>query len=226
MKRAFSIGVVALSLVGMSAQHSQAATITFDNLASGTVLTNQYPDIVSWTNPLGGSVYALDRFSGAGNGVSINSTGTAPFNASTGAVDITFAAAQQTVSIDTTEILNSGDMFGFSPLHSYMSIYNANGFVTNVYATLQMGSGDIKTQTLSYTSAAADITKIRLSVQYDSTGSSGTALFAEFDNLTFNTSGSTGGGGDTGVPEPASLAMMSLGLATAAARKFRQAKTA
>jgi len=45
--------------------------------------------------------------------------------------------------------------------------------------------------------------------------------------LSFNVvSGGGGGGDDTHVPEPASLAMMSLGLATAAARKFRKAKAA
>jgi hypothetical protein len=104
---------------------------------------------------------------------------------------------------------------------------NAN-YVTTIYSTILIGSGGVASQNLSYTSTTGnDITGVRLGAQHDESGNSGLAMFAEFDNLSFNhysdfasgqfaataeTNPTPGGGGNTGgdgtpVPEPASIVL-------------------
>jgi hypothetical protein len=212
---------------------ARADIINFDDVANGTVVDTHYAGI-TFLNPLGGSAFARDAFSltNTGNVVSVFSTSaspTAPFNGSYGAVDGVFDSAVGRVSVDVTIFLNSGDMLGTSPLNAYMQLFNGTTVLATIYDTLAIGSGGSATQTLSYTSATDNITSVRLSAQHDPTGNSGLALFAEFDNLSYDArlaSGSfpstgvinpvRGGGGDEGgtpVPEPSTLVFLTSALA-------------
>ncbi|HKE82808.1 MAG TPA: PEP-CTERM sorting domain-containing protein [Vicinamibacterales bacterium] len=231
---------------------ANADLINFDDVAAGTAITSHYAG-VTFTNGLDGSdIFAMAVANPANttNGVSVFGTGENPFfgtsvgdfNAQFGAVDATFATAQGRVSVDVSGLLNSGDLLGNSPLHPFMEVYSGNTLLTTLYyqpAPGGLSSGEVGAyETLSFTSATDNITRVRLSSQFDGTGSSGPVPFAEFDNLSFDarlasgqfpstgvinpTPGGDGGGGGTPVPEPATLTLLAVGLAAPFATKRKR----
>lgn len=211
----------------------RADTVTFDDVANGTVIDTRYAG-VTFVNPLGGDIYARNNFNSADttNGVSLFSTAASPtgaFNAQYGAVDATFDTGKTFVSIDVAGFMNSGDLIGNSPLRPFVEVYSGNTLLTpTIYYGTALSSGFVGPyQTISFFSAAGDITRIRLSAQY-AVGQQ--QVFAEFDNLVFDSRASAtdaatgvinplrdngtggGGGGGTAVPEPASLSLLGFGL--------------
>src|SRR6478672_7199015 len=146
MKRALTIGMVALSLVGLSARNSQATTINFDNLTDGTVIDSLFSGSgVTFSNAIGGSVYAQDAggFAPSGsNVVSVLNGGLDSFfDGQSGAVKATFSTLQSTVSIDARAV-GPVEFLGTLQNRPYLQAYDINGnFLQQINYSLALPTG-------------------------------------------------------------------------------------
>jgi len=206
-------------------QPASATTITFDNVADGTNINTVYAGLgVTFDNPLGVSVdnpsspnifaRASSTNASPGNVVSVFATGVPAFDARYGAVEAVFASGQRQVSIDAA-ILRLPEGLGTPVNAPKMEIYDVNNnFVTAVSwdftKIAQPAAGGITAfETLSFTSASANIGKVRfLSGQPGGSPSN----FGVFDNFSFTAA----------VPEPTTTAMFALGLLGLSIRSLRR----
>ncbi|HYM34141.1 MAG TPA: PEP-CTERM sorting domain-containing protein [Steroidobacteraceae bacterium] len=216
----------------LAAMQAYAVTIDFDHdtggaaVADGTAINSLYASVgVTFDNPLGNaSIFARSSTlnNSSPNVVSVFQTGVPAFDARFGAVEAVFGSAQSFVSIDAA-ILRLPEGLGTPTNAPKLEIYdNTGAFITAISWNFGLNpqpdvGGFAGWQTLSYTSASANIGKVRfLSGQ----PGGGPSNFGLFDNLTYN-AGSDGGGG-TSVPEPATLALFGFGaIALGAARRRR-----
>lgn len=168
---------------------AQANLINFDDVPDGTVVDTVYAARgVTFTNPVGGSVYARD---GSGfapsppNVVSIFQTGLPDFYAFFGAVDATFSTPQLTVSIDARPV-STFEPLGTPFNRPFLEAYSGATFLGRVLyqGALPTGVREVgPTETLTFTSTTANITRVRFSVQQSQPGPRITGLF---DNLSFS----------------------------------------
>jgi CSLREA domain-containing protein len=173
-----------------AAQAAQT-TINFDDVAGGTMINTHYAG-VTFTNPIGGNVFAksgLGFAPSSPNVVCITNGGTTfPFfDSVSGAVDARFSTPMRLVSVDVRPV---GPVDSFlTPLTSrpYLQAFDAAG---NLLATVYY-SGPLPTnccydvgpvQTLSYTSTTANIARARLSSQQPNPYHT----YGMFDNLSFD----------------------------------------
>ncbi len=186
---------------------AQANLINFDDVLDGTVVDTFYAARgVTFTNPVGGSVYARD---GSGfapsppNVVSIFQTGLPDFYAFFGAVDATFSTPQLTVSIDARPV-STFEPLGTPFNRPFLEAYSGATFLGRVLyqGALPTGVREVgPTETLTFTSATANITRVRFSVQQNQGGPRISGLF---DNLSFSATNCTPAGfsatGSMGTP--------------------------
>lgn len=182
-----------------------ANNINFDDVTDGTTINHHYAG-VTFDNPIGGDIYARSEASAASspNVVSVFQIGFPSFDARYGAVEAVFASPQQHVSIDAA-IVRLPEGLSNPSNYPKLEIYNTAGVLVTAVPwdfgkIPQPDVGQITAfETLSYTSAEADIGKVRfLSGQPGNHPSN----FGLFDNLVFTSP----------IPEPETYPMFLAGL--------------
>jgi len=219
MKKA---GLLIPALLAVCTHAANAATITFDDVASGTMINTQYSSlgvtfscINGTTDPndlcSGGNVFAVSSLSAASPSNVLSLTSGVPLGTFTderfGYFRADFSSGQTSVSIDALNV-NPPEYLGSTTNAPCLQAFNSSGgFLGQAIWT---GNTDIESwQTLTVTSASADIAF----VVFSSFSATGHAVYGMFDNLTFTaTTGGGGGGGGTTVPEPGTMTMLAMGL--------------
>ncbi len=161
--------------------------INFDDAADGTVVNTRYAG-VTFTNALGGNIYArASMFAPSpGNAVSVFATGLPEFDARFGAVEVHFQTPMKWVSIDARP---EAPLEFLTPLtkRPFIQAFDAGGVylgATYYAGELPDGVGEIgPAETLTYTSASANIVYVRFSSQNPA---GGTPTYGLFDNLRFD----------------------------------------
>ncbi|MEO8372822.1 MAG: PEP-CTERM sorting domain-containing protein [Candidatus Solibacter sp.] len=212
------------SLVGLGfcLPYAEAAVITFDTVADGTVVNSMYSG-VTFTNPIGGDIYARDQGSFApsppnvvsvvppfGSGLPTQSV-FAFFDALEGAVQAAFSTPQSVVSINASPV-SPLEFLGNLVNRPFLEAYASN----NTFLGRVLYAGPLPTtaaftvgptEILTFTSASNNIAYVRFSSQ---TSQSSIRTFGLFDNLTFTA---------TAVPEPSSILLIATGIVAAVVRK-------
>jgi hypothetical protein len=211
-------GITRLFVVFMvlgGAQIVFGGQINFDNVASGTVIDNQYPGVTFGCVACGsGHAYARDMSSfgsttaatdpnvvtliGAPGSGDPNASTVTSFDARFGAVTVFFATPQRTVSIQARPQLPL-EFFGSGLNKPFLEAYssttqNSSTFLGRVLYPLDFGTGGYcqpstsacggPWQTMTFTSSSDNIVSLRLSSQATQGGPN---VYADFDNLTFET---------------------------------------
>jgi hypothetical protein len=183
--------LVAVISFGAHPPESSAGQINFDDAANGTVVNTRYPG-VTFSNPIGGNIFARD---GSGfapsspNVVSVFGTGLPPFDARNGAVDATFASPVAIVSIDARPVAPIEFLTPLTRRPFLQAFDSADHLLTTVYyagALPDTVSGVGPTETLSFTSTANDIARVRFSSQNPGNPPTVPPTYGLFDNLQFN----------------------------------------
>jgi hypothetical protein len=164
-----------------------AVLINFDNTTNAKVINTFYTaNGVTFSNPIGGNIYARTSTPNAStpNLVSVFQTGVPAFNARYGAVDATFTTLQKSVSIDAAALLLP-EALGTAQNRPFLEAYDNNGVFLGqaLFQGTLPGAGGISAfQTLTFTSATANIKKVRFSSQQLQPGP---PVYGLFDNLNF-----------------------------------------
>lgn len=212
MIRRFILALVCLTITS-SGQHGrvEADIITFDDVADGTIVNTRYPG-VTFSNPIGGDIYArdVDRF--APSIPNVVSVVPAPaftiFDARQGAVQARFTIPQSDVSIDARPV-GPVEFFGELRNRPFLEAYDA----TNNFLGRVLYQGPLPTEQafavgpverLIFRSPTSNISYIRFSSQQSQ---SPNPTYGLFDNLLT-------GADVVPIPEPASLTMLGIGLAS------------
>lgn len=175
------LAVAAALLVGSAG----AATQTFDNFASGTVMTSAIPGL-TFREPLSNGGVPI-TVAGFGNGNVLALNGNIAFNARQGAIDISFTTPQRSVSISATA-WREQYYLGVSNNRPFLEAYDSAGvFLGRVlYQGAIPAAGALGgTETLTFVSASANIARIRLSTQANVDGYSVDGIF---DTLSYSLS--------------------------------------
>lgn len=213
LQQIIRLSVVSMALCG--GQIVSGGQINFDDVASGTIIDNQYPGVTFGCVACGsGHAYARDMSSfgsttaatdpnvvtliGAPGSGDPNASTLTSFDARFGAVTVFFTTPQRTVSIQARpqlplEFLGSALNKPF--LEAYSSTtQNGSTFLGRVLYPLDFGTGGYcqpstsacggPWQTMTFTSTSDNIVSLRLSSQASQGGPN---VYADFDNLTFET---------------------------------------
>jgi hypothetical protein len=183
----FAVGLFAIA--GAPDAIGQVTLINFDDVSDGTAVDSVYATRgVAFSNPIGGSVFARDGSGyapSAPNVVSVFQTGLPDYLALYGAVDATFSTQQSTVSIEARPV-STFEPLGTPYNRPFLEAYSGSTFLGRVlYAgPLPTNVREVgPTETLTFTSPAANITRVRFSVQQSQGGPRISGLF---DNLRFS----------------------------------------
>ncbi len=228
MKLSHLAGVALMASAAVTA-HAQTTTINFDG-AVQTDITNAYAGL-TFAAPLGGTgpvrTWAASNADTPGNVLGLSGQNNFyVFNQTTGAVDITFAAPVSFVSVRSAFVVST-ELYTQSTGNPFMAAYNST--VVSAANRIGLDQWDVPADgcntsttfcvsgwdTLSITSAAADIKTIRLTGFAPVAGTA--SRYAMFDTLSY---------GAAPVPEPSTLLMSSLGAATLWLRRRRRADEA
>lgn len=205
------IFIGAFSIASM--QSVQATTINFDGVADGTVVNTLYSG-VTFSNPFGDDVYArfvngpVGWHSSPFNVVSLSQAEFSPFNTDSGAVDAVFDVLQQTVSIDVAAVASS-DPSGTPQSRPFLEAYDATdnllGKILFAGALPTSASAVTAFETITFTSASANIKKIRFSSEQTE---GGPAIYGLFDTLAFAGEPTNP---SNNVPEPSMFSLLGIG---------------
>jgi len=170
-------------------QAAFAAVINFDDAPDGTMINTRYPGI-TFTNPVGGNIFARGSSGApsAPNVASVFGTGAGlPFyDARSGAVDAILATPVGSVSIDARPVAPLEFLTALTR-RPFFEVYNTSGtLIGQVYyqGALPTTSGGVgPTETLSFTSTANDIGRVRFSSQGPGNTGAIPPTYGLFDNL-------------------------------------------
>jgi hypothetical protein len=206
--------LVALISFGARPPESSAGQINFDDAADGTIVNTRYPG-VTFSNPLHATsnIFARSGFTFAPSSPNVVSVFGAPtpsaFDARNGAVDATFASPVAIVSIDARPVAPIEFLTPLTRRPFLQAFDSADHLLTTVYyagALPNTVSGVGPTETLSFTSTANDIARVRFSSQNPGNPPTVPPTYGLFDNLRFDrvfslTANATSGGSVRTSPE-------------------------
>ena len=170
---------------------------------------------MTFSNPIGGSIYARDGSGfapSAANVASVFATGFPYFDARFGAVDGTFASPVSTVSIDARPVAPIEFLTPLAKrpfLQAFDSAGALLGTVLYLGALPTTVAGVGPTETLTFTSTTNNIARVRFSTQNPNTAPTAVPTYGLFDNLRFDsayslTANVVGGGSVSASPSQAS----------------------
>jgi PEP-CTERM motif len=134
--------------------------------------------------------------------------------AQVGGIRANFSSLQNSVSIDVQTACNGQDNTCFTNSDpAYLAAYTSGGVLVGTMATSTLSGNGAPEQLLSVSGPGMAY------VQFGTLFGDTESQIGYFDNLTFGP-GSGGGGGTTGVPEPSTLLLSSLGFAALALKRF------
>lgn len=221
------------ALLGTGAAQAALTTLNFDGPVD-TDITSDYAGL-TFNAPLAGTgpvrTWAAPAAHTPGNVLGLSGQNNFfAFNQGNGAIDIIFGTAVSFVSIEAAFVIATDQFLGIGGL-PFMAAYSSD----LISAANRIGidewniAGDAclsgnfcqsAWDTLSLSSATANIKAIRLTGSLATTG--GVSRLAMFDTLIYGANATGGGGGGT-VPEPATLALCLVALAGAGASTRRRA---
>jgi len=167
---------------------AEATQINFDDVADGTIINTHYAG-VTFTNPIGGNIYARN---GSGfaqsspNVVSVYATGFPYFEAVAGAVDAHFATPVAVVKIDASPVAPIEFLTPLTKRPFLQAFDSGNNLLNTVYYTGPLPTnvaGVGPSETLIITSGTTNIAWARFSTQNDA---GGVPTYGLFDNLVYD----------------------------------------
>lgn len=168
--------------------------IHFDDAADGAVINTRYPG-VTFTNPIGGNIYARTGFGGAPsspNVVSVFATNFPFFDSRYGGVQARFATPVRVVSIDVRPVGPVDSFLDLLTKRPFLQTFDsANQFLGIVYYAGALPTGCCyevgPTETLTFTSTANNIAYVQFSSQNPTNPPlPRLPTFGIFDNLRFD----------------------------------------
>lgn len=181
-KRTLHSLALALALA-LTSGAAGAVEQNFDGIPSGTVINTFYSGL-TFREPLSNGTVPITVVGfGGGNVLSLN--GNIAFNATEGAIDVTFATPQRSVSIAAAAHRETWYL-GIARNRPFLEAYDANGaFLGRVLyqGPLPSSGATMPFETLKFVSSSANIARIRMSSQASQGGS---VIDGIFDALAYS----------------------------------------